>query len=655
MREKIRRVNRILPFVLCVLTLLAALNTYSSRSAELPAHSTPNAGGSGAGKLPALSGKATAQEIYSDSVRTSQYVTVRDGTHLAIDIYRPAAGGVVVDKRFPVVLVATPYHRSSENNGEIVTFLAPAGNHQSIFDAILKHGYVIASLDIRGRGASFGTVYAGGFEADVNRQDLYDVIEWLAVQPWSDGNIGMGGCSYVAKTQFWAASGMPPHLKAIAPSGSPFDPYGLLRVNGISHLPGLLKLDRALKALDTTVLAPRVDDDKSGALRQAAIDEHRLSWDKGLAGFTAARADNPFRDSVSRPEYANSATPEWTFIHNYSSSRIPVFQFAGWRDFALDHSLAWYRNLARQGVPQKLIIGPWYHCEWDQSDLLEATAEYLRWYDYWLRGVKNGLLDGPKIRYYVNNASAGHEWHSSDRWPLPNQAIKTYFLGGPAAPGNSKPDNGGDMHQEGGTLGTEKPHGLNSADRYMVDYSVTTANLPTRFFWGIPDTKDPGLKPIEMASVDEKSLAYTSAPLPGDSEITGFPRVTLWVSSTASDQDFFVYLEEVDEKGVSVLLTDGMIRASNRATRQPPFDNEGLPWHPSLAGDQSPLPPGVPAKLEFALYPVSNFIKKGHRIRLTVAAFDKGGWNTPQLTPAPTVSIFHDSKHQSFVSLPFIR
>jgi putative CocE/NonD family hydrolase len=202
-------------------------------------------------------------DSYSESIRTSQYVTVRDGTRLAIDIYRPAVGGKPIVTKLPVILVATPYHRSSDNNGEILTFLAPYGNHRSIYDALLRHGYVIASLDIRGRGASFGKVYAGGMDADVNRLDLYDVIEWLAVQPWSDGNVGMCGCSYVARTQFWAASGTPPHLKAIAPSGSPFDTYALLRVNGVRQIPDFEKWDQNLQALDTKVLAAPVDEDKS--------------------------------------------------------------------------------------------------------------------------------------------------------------------------------------------------------------------------------------------------------------------------------------------------------------------------------------------------------------------------------------------------------
>jgi hypothetical protein len=116
----------------------------------------PSAGAIGTPASLHQPGAPTTGEIYSTSVRTSQYVTVRDGTRLAIDIYRPGMGGKPVDKRLPVVLVATPYHRSSENNGEILTFLASQGNHRNIFAEVVEHGYVVASLDIRGRGASFG-------------------------------------------------------------------------------------------------------------------------------------------------------------------------------------------------------------------------------------------------------------------------------------------------------------------------------------------------------------------------------------------------------------------------------------------------------------------------------------------------------------------
>jgi putative CocE/NonD family hydrolase len=163
------------------------------------------------------------------------------------------------------------------------------------------------------------------------------------------------------------------------------------------------------------------------------------------------------------------------------------------------------------------------------------------------------------------------------------------------------------------------------------------------------------LIPIKTAALDSKSLAYTTAPLRHDSELTGYPRLNLFVSSSAKDEDFFVYLEEVDEQGVSTLMTEGIIRASNRATRTPPFANGGLPWHPSLKDDQAELMPGVPVKLDFVLYPMSYYVRQGHRIRITINNFDRGGdWDTSVISPAPTVSIYHDAQHSSSITLPFI-
>lgn len=584
---------------------------------------------------------AYAQSIYTDSVRTSQYVTVRDGTRLAIDIYRPVAAGKPVDTQLPVILVATPYHRSSENNGEILTYLAPQGNHRNIFAEVLKHGYVVASLDIRGRGSSFGTVYGAGWENEANRWDLYDVIEWLAAQPWSDGKIGMGGCSYVGKTQFWAASAAPPHLKAIAPTGAPFDTFGLQRINGITR-DATEVYDQAMQQLDVTFPAAPVDDDHDGIMRQAAIAEHQRSWDVGLAGITPARKARPFRDTPwPRQEFSYPLSNEWNYLPNYRFSRIPVLQYTGWRDMLLGAVFDWYHGLAGEHATQKLIIGPWYHCEWDQSDLTDSAAEYVAWYDHWLKGIDNAVTNGPNIRYYVVGAPPGQEWQVADQWPLLNERPKTYYLANDSAGRKS--------------LSTHKPGTSGEKDDYVVDYTTTVADLPTRLFLGIPNTPNPGLAPLKTTPLDLKSLTYTTAPFTRDAELTGYPQVHLFASSTAKDQDFFVYLEEVDERGASTLITEGALRSSNRATRTPPFDNGGIPWHPSFKEDQVELTPGVPVSLEFALYPTSNYIRKGHRIRITINNFDKGaGWNTPEISPAPTVSIFHDSQHPSSVTFPFI-
>jgi putative CocE/NonD family hydrolase len=385
-----------------------------------------------------------------------------------------------------------------------------------------------------------------------------------------------------------------------------------------------------------------VDEDRDGTLRKAAIAEHQAAWDSGFAGFMAERAARPFRDSSwSRPEFGRSVAEEWNYLSNYRLSKIPVFQYTGWRDLTLDHTFNWYEALKGAGVEQKFIIGPWYHCEWDQSDLTDAVAEYLQWYDYWLKGISNGAREGPRIRYYTVGAPPGREWQSANQWPLPNETSIIYFLAAPVSGGAS--------------LQTREPGSTSGKEDYLVDYTPSTAALPTRFFWGIPNFENPGLIPIKMAELDARSLTYTTAPLAQDSEITGFPRLTLFASSTATNQDFFVYLEEVDERGVSTLMTEGILRASNRAVREPPFDDGGIPWHPNLRNDQVDLAPNVPVKLEVALYPLSNFVRRGHRLRLTINNFDSAsGWDTPDIRPPPTVTVYHDAQHPSSITLPFI-
>jgi predicted acyl esterase len=102
-------------------------------------------------------------------------------------------------------------------------------------------------------------------------------------------------------------------------------------------------------------------------------------------------------------------------------------------------------------------------------------------------------------------------------------------------------------------------------------------------------------------------------------------------------------------------MTEGILRASNRAVREAPFDDGGIPWHPNLRSDQVNLAPNVPVKLELALYPLSNFVRRGHRLRVTINNFDSGsGWDTPEIRPAPTVTLYHDAQHPSSITLPFI-
>jgi uncharacterized protein len=139
-----------------------------------------------------------------------------------------------VSAAVPTIMVATVYHRGDLKDGKVVMGILQA---KGLLELLLRKGYAVAIVDMRGHGASFGTSYAGGVEAETNPQDMWDAVGWLAAQRWSDGNIGMMGCSYDGAAALWAAAAMPPHLKAIAPCAAPvLDRFNNLRLNGVSPI-----------------------------------------------------------------------------------------------------------------------------------------------------------------------------------------------------------------------------------------------------------------------------------------------------------------------------------------------------------------------------------------------------------------------------------
>jgi hypothetical protein len=211
------------------------------------------------------------------------------------------------------------------------------------------------------------------------------------------------------------------------------------------------------------------------------------------------------------------------------------------------------------------------------------------------------------------------KWRFAWQWPLPNEKRIRYYLG-------AGPSEGGASGVNDGTLSTTPPSTAGEKDNYLVDYSVTAANR------------------------NQKGLTYTTAPLGSDLEVTGDPVVEIWASSTATDGDFFAYLEDVSPDGITTYFTvDGSLRASNRALHHPPYDTWGLPYHRSFEQDVKPLAPGEPVKLAFNMGTASYIFKAGHRIRLIITCTSVA---TPQLSPAPTVSIYRNPDFKSHLILP---
>ncbi|MEW5902015.1 MAG: CocE/NonD family hydrolase, partial [Acidobacteriota bacterium] len=186
-------------------------------------------------------------------------------------------------------------------------------------------------------------------------------------------------------------------------------------------------------------------------------------------------------------------------------------------------------------------------------------------------------------------------------------------------------------------------------DDYTVDYS-TTSGPATRWHNG----RGGNFEYSDMAGNDAKGLTYTTAPLQKNIQVTGHPVIHLWVTTTADDGDFFAYLEEVDESGFSHYLTEGVLRASHRKLSAAPYAYMNLPYHRSFAEDIEPLTPGEPVELVFDLHPTSNIFDAGHRIRVTITCADQTSFETPELSPAPMVSVFRNAQQASFIELPLI-
>jgi putative CocE/NonD family hydrolase len=236
------------------------------------------------------------------------------------------------------------------------------------------------------------------------------------------------------------------------------------------------------------------------------------------------------------------------------------------------------------------------------------------------------------VYYYTVNAPAGHEWSSAPRWPLPKSRVELLSLGGSAASGQP------------GLLDTARPAKSATADRFVVNYKPVCKGSVDLYFIMWP------------CVVENHGLSYASAPLREDVQIAGHPIADLWIAASTNDADVFVYLERITPSGDVSIVTHGRLRASLRSEQKPPYRNYmGLPYHRGNRADAQPLTAGEPARLRLDLLPTSTILKKGDRVRLTIAGADpRQRSRTIEFDPPPQISILHDREHPSRVELPVI-
>lgn len=592
---------------------------------------------------------------YDGFDRESKYVPVRDGTRLAVDIYRPTKDGVRAEKKLPTLVWMTWYRRAN---------LLPDGSVKSLFGIegegvaensigqaryYLEHGYTILAVDTRGSGASFGQRPNGSaFEAYA--LDSYDIIEWAADQTWSTGAVGMFGNSFMGHSQISAASAVPPSLKAILPGSHAY--FGWWPENGLIHksyagyVNALERLDsrksvkaKGMKNMDIDQstrpdlsVAP-VDGPRGKQLLSEALAEHEKT-DKAFYALTVSN----FYDVVRRQHQIHDS-----FTVSATTSDIPIYSFGGLYDWGAETPLLYFGNI--KGA-KKATIGPWTHGPDEQNDKRTDAHRYylnvegLRWFDYWLRGIDNGIMDEPSLHYAVIDAD--HQkgtWIASDTWPSADVQQETFFL--------TKTDEG--------TLQLHHDQVSQPSEAIItVDFTATTGP-GTRYF----DSNGGGpLSYPEMSDLNSNALVFTSAPLKHDIAIVGSPVIDFKMTGSAPDAQIIIFLEKVRaDDGTSEFITDGKMKASWRTlVSSPSFNTFGWPQSDISEVAVSSTPPfnSEVATIRVALKPTGTIFEKGSRIQIAITGADADNWIQEIVSPAPELTLFMGPETPSKIILPIM-
>ncbi|MBD0832549.1 CocE/NonD family hydrolase [Aestuariibaculum sediminum] len=540
---------------------------------------------------------------------SSQYIEMRDGVKLAVDIYRhkDKSTGAVTEKPLLVLWMHTPYNRLYNGyNSEKLTVNCYAGT----VSELIKYGYVVATVDFRGLDASYGhnEAFNRGEWGEPAAYDAYDVTEWLALQPWSYGNIGMWGCSATGDSQMQVPTTAPPHLKAMFPMSFDFDTYAFRVPRGIGNLSRWPNPDDGLTHQQRRDnWAATVDGDEDSTLLKEAIKEHKGTAES--AGYI------PFCDGYSN-ELTNDVFKQWwvksspsTYLDEINQSGVGMYMAVNWDEGYTKHGAYFaFNNIT---TPSKIIMGLGGHCDWLVAEELtgfDIVTEELRFFDYWLKGIDNGIMEENPVYYYTYNAPRKKEWQLSKTWPLVEMLRVKYYLGK-------------------GALCKTHP----------VDEGLNVKKVSYDFSTGADGAGE---------------LIYETAPSEKDIQLTGHPEIKLWVSFSATDGDFVATIQDVaPDCRVSSYYTQGQLRASIRKQSELPYNNLDLPWHSGLESDVEHLVHGKPTLLEFPILSISMIFKVRHKIQLVISFAGRG---TPKVEPAPEVSIYRDSDKPSYLVLPII-
>lgn len=557
--------------------------------------------------------KASARK-YGFTVERDVRIPMSDGVKLSCDLWRPDAPG-----RFPAVLGFHCYHAEGQTGPIKPAAISTAqwrhpGQERTnaslesgdpVFFA--RRGYAHAVCNARGTGRSEGRWH---FSGPQEVKDVCEAIEWLAAQPWCDGNVVMFGVSYFAWIQLLAAAQNPPHLKTI------FCPWGatdfyrdfcyrggmlahkwLVGWSATSLVYGNVRPEsysrQALgeEGYRRAIAALLEDEDIRAVPELAAV---LRSPDTGANPFVVDVALHPLYD-----EYWRNRTVD------YGKIRIPAYIGGCWSMYGI-HTPAAFRSWKHLDVPKKMLIGPPVYLD---RPLYQLQHEAVRWFDYWVKGVDTRIMDEPPVRVFIMGTG---EWKEATDWPLPETRWIPFYL-----------------HEDG--LLSEHEH------------------------WS-----HEGSDSFEESPWMRGRAQYATPPLVENTEVVGPIALKLYAATTDTDVHWIVSLLEIDADGGERLLTKGWLKGSHRELDP----DRSEPWEPIHRHAQAaPLTPGEIHEFDIKLVPTGNLFRAGSRIALRIRCVDDEPTNPLELsatgslrrTAVARVTIFHNEDYPSCLLLPVTR
>jgi len=536
-------------------------------------------------------------------------VPMRDGARLLADVFRPKDG-----RRVPAILNLGPYQKDKlwippDTLGEKPN---PLMNWETINPQWwVPHGYAAVRVDGRGSGKSPGQCEPWSLAESI---DFYDAIEWAAAQPWCNGNIGLSGISYFAINQWLVANHQPPSLKAIIPWEGFADIYRDALFHG-----GILSV------FMTNWFTAHLMHHTVGRASQQIAN----AWQTNMLHFWLS---NNLDSGAFR-----GAQAQWDKI------TVPMFSVGNWTGFGLHlrgNTEAFMRAASRH---KKLRIHTGSHVHPFYTD--EGRQDQLRFFDYWLRGINNGVMDEPPVKLAIRMGRDVIEWRHEHEWPLARTRwSKLYFDLSPPPPGRAA---------NAGSFVSTNPDKTSSRT-----YSATSLGSMGSTSAASSQVMGGGIKP-------GIGIMLETPPLPYDVEVTGPVAASFWVSSSTEDMDLFLTIRNFDADGNEVLETGqqgtpvpvakGWLRVSHRE-----LDPElSLPYRPYHKHQRRLfLKPSEIVKVDVEIWPTSMVFRQGHRICLDIQPRDGIGSQSYMHYHADyntgTNTIYAGGERESYLMLPVI-